>query len=163
MVSLILETMDVKILEELQSNAKISYRELSEHTDIPSSTLHDRVKKMTEEGVIKQFITIINDEAIGCTQTVIIGVETGAELYMDVAKSLTNIPEIVEVYGTTAQYDIMIKLRAYNRKHLGDTLNKIRNIRGVNDINVASILEVFKEEHILPILHEYIIENNQKE
>jgi len=74
-----------------------------------------------------------------------------------VASSLTELPEVTEVYGTTAQYDLMIKLRAYNRNHLGDTLNKIRNIKGVNDINVAIALEVFKEEHSIPIMSEYIL------
>ncbi len=151
-----LETKDIEILDELQKNAKTSYRELSENTGIPSSTLHDRIKKMNKEGIIKQNVTIIDDEAIGCTQLSIIGVETGAELYKDVAAELIKIPEIVEVYGTTAQYDLMIKLRAYNRKHLGETLNKIRNIHGVNDINVAIALEVFKEEHTLPIIQEHI-------
>ena len=152
-----LEYTDLKILEELQKNAKISYRELSENTGIPSSTLHDRVKKMTEESVIKEYITTISDEAIGCTQIAIIGVETGAELYGSVASSLTKLPEVTDVYGTTAQYDLMIKLRAYNRNHLGETLNKIRNIPGVNDINVAVALEVFKEQHVIPIIPEFIL------
>jgi Lrp/AsnC family transcriptional regulator, regulator for asnA, asnC and gidA len=152
-----LEDSDIKILIELQKYAKISYRELSENTGIPSSTLHDRVKKMTDEGVIKEYITSISDEAIGCTQIAIIGIETGAELYGEVATNLTKLPEITEIYGTTAQYDLMIKLRAYNRNHLGATLNKIRNIRGVNDINVAIALEVFKEEHSIPIMPEFIL------
>lgn len=152
-----MEDSDLKILCELQKNAKISYRELSENTGIPSSTLHDKVKKMTDEGVIKEYITTISDEAVGCTQIAIIGIETGAELYGEVATSLTKLPEITEVYGTTAQYDLMIKLRAYNRSHLGATLNKIRNIRGVNDINVAIALEVFKEEHKIPIMSEFIL------
>lgn len=154
---MILEDSDIKILYELQKNAKISYRELSENTGIPSSTLHDRVKKMTDEGVIKEYITTISDEAVGCTQIAIIGIETGAELYGEVASNLTKLPEITEVYGTTAQYDLMIKLRAYNRNHLGAILNKIRNIRGVNDINVAIALEVFKEEHSIPIMSEFIL------
>jgi Lrp/AsnC family transcriptional regulator for asnA, asnC and gidA len=151
-----IEETDVKILEELQKNARVSYRELSELTGIPSSTLHDRVKKLTEEGVIERIVAILDDEAVGCTQVAIIGVETGAELYGSVASKLTEIEEIVEVYGTTAQYDLMIKLRAYNRAHLGGVLNRIRNIKGVQDINVAVILEVFKESHTLPLMPEYI-------
>ena len=119
-----IEETDVKILEELQKNARVSYRELSELTGIPSSTLHDRVKKLTEEGVIERIVAILDDEAVGCTQV--------------------------------AQYDLMIKLRAYNRAHLGGVLNRIRNIKGVQDINVAVILEVFKESHTLPLMSEYI-------
>ena len=155
-----IDDIDICVLKEIQKNAKISYRELSESIGVPTSTLHDKVKKMSEEGIIKQYVTIIHDESIGCTQTAIIGVETGAELYGEVASSLSVIEEIVEVYGTTAQYDLMIKVRSYNRNHLGNILNKIRNIKGVNDINVAIILEVFKEEHTLPIISEYI--HNEK-
>lgn len=154
-----LDYIDISILKEIQNNAKISYRELSESLGVPSSTLHDKVKKMSDEGIIKQHVTILNDESIGCTQTAIIGVETGAELYGEVALSLSNIDEILEVYGTTAQYDLMIKLKAYNRNHLGSVLNKIRNIKGVNDINVAIVLEVFKEEHTLPIISDYILKD----
>jgi len=151
-----LERSDVLILKELQKNAKISYRELSKTTGIPSSTLHDRIRKLVERDVIKQYMTLLNDEAIGCTQIAIIGVETGAELYGAVASALAEIEEVVEVYGTTAQYDLMIKVRAYNRVHLGGTMNRIRNIKGVNDINVAVALEVFKETPALPIIADYI-------
>ena len=156
MVILGIEETDIKILEEMQKNAKISYRELSELTGIPPSTLHDRVKKLTEEGVIEKIVAILDDEAVGCTQVAIIGVETGAELYGVVASKLAEMEEVVEVYGTTAQYDLMIKLRAYNRTHLGGVLNRIRNIKGVQDINVAVILEIFKESHTLPLMPEYI-------
>jgi Lrp/AsnC family transcriptional regulator for asnA, asnC and gidA len=156
LVILGIEETDIKILEEMQKNAKISYRELSELTGIPPSTLHDRVKKLTEEGIIEKIVAILDDEAVGCTQVAIIGVETGAELYGAVASKLAEMEEVVEVYGTTAQYDLMIKLRAYNRTHLGGVLNRIRNIKGVQDINVAVILEIFKESHTLPLMPEYI-------
>jgi len=141
---------DMRILLELQKNAKISYKKLSKITGIPPSTIHDRVKRFTETGVIKGYLTLLNEEALGYTHTAIIGVETGAQLYNQVARSLTQIKEVVEVYGTTAQYDLMIKIRTNSRSHLSETLNNIRNIKGINDINVASIIEIFKEEHTLP-------------
>jgi Lrp/AsnC family transcriptional regulator for asnA, asnC and gidA len=151
-----LDKEDIAILTALQSRARTSYNMISQQTGIPTSTVHDRVKRFIENGTIKGFITLINEEAIGCTQVAIIGVETGAELYSDVAQALTEMEEVVEVYGTTAQYDLMIKIRTYNRPHLGKTLNKIRSIRGVHDINIASIIEAFKEEHTIPIMQEYV-------
>jgi Lrp/AsnC family transcriptional regulator for asnA, asnC and gidA len=147
---------DIEILKALQGRARTSYNMISKQTGIPPSTVHDRVKRFIKNGTVKGFITLINEEKIGCTQVAIIGVETGAELYSDVASALTKMEEVVEVYGTTAQYDLMIKIRTYNRPHLAKTLNKIRSISGVHDINIASIIEVFKEEHTLPIMQEYI-------
>jgi Lrp/AsnC family transcriptional regulator for asnA, asnC and gidA len=142
---------DLRILCELQKNAKIGYKQLSKITGIPPSTIHDRVKRFTETGIIKGYLTLLNEEALGYTHTAIIGVETGAQLYNQVANTLIQIEEVIEVYGTTAQYDLMIKIRTNSRSHLSEALNNIRNIQGVNDINIASILEVFKEEHILPL------------
>jgi len=142
---------DLLILSKLQRDSKIGYKKLSKITGIPSSTIHDRVKRLTEKEVIKGYLTLLNEESLGFTHAAIIGVETGARLYKEVAAALSRLDEVVEVYGTTAQYDLMIKIRTYSRSHLSETLNKVRNIQGVNDINIASILEVFKEEHTLPL------------
>ena len=146
-----LDKEDLLILSVLQENSKIGYKRLSKITGIPASTIHDRVQRLTEKGVIKGYITRLNEEALGYTHTAIIGVETGAQQYKAVATALSNIDEVVEVYGTTAQYDLMIKIRANSRMHLSNTLDRVRNTRGVYDINIASILEVFKEEYTLPL------------
>lgn len=81
----------------------------------------------------------------------IIGVETGAKLYKNVAGALCEVDEVVEVYGTTALFDLMIKVRTSTRGELSNILNRIRRIEGVDDIYVSSILEIFKEEHTLPL------------
>jgi len=142
---------DLQILSIIQSNSKIGYKTISKITGLPLSTVHKKKKKLEEKQVIKNYITVLSEEKLGFTQIAIIGVETGALLYKNVALALTQIPEILEVYGTTAQYDLMIKIRTTDRLHLSEVLNNIRNIEGVNDINVASILEIFKEEYTLPL------------
>ena len=81
----------------------------------------------------------------------IIGVETGAKLYKNVSEALCEIDEVVEVYGTTADFDLMIKVRTSTQGELSNILNRIRKIDGVDDIYVSSILEIFKEEHTLPL------------
>jgi len=142
---------DMKLLSEMQKNSKISYKELSNLTGLPASTIHDHVKRFTESGLIKGYITVLNEELLGYNYTAIIGVETGALLYKKVANSLSQIHEVLEVYGTTAEFDLIIKVRTNSRVHLSEVLNLVRNIEGVNDINIASVLETFKEEHYLPL------------
>ena len=142
---------DLVILNELQNNSSISYSKLSKKTGIPSSTIHDRVKRLTSNGVIKAFTIIVDKEKVGLDNVAIIGVETGAKQFRDVAKSLCEIREIVEVYGTTAEFDLMVKVRASSRDELSNVLNQIRSVDGVDDIYVSSILEVFKEESTLPL------------
>ncbi len=142
---------DLMILRELQKDGRISYADLSRKTGIPSSTLHDKVRRMTSNGIIKKFTIVIDDEKVGLNNVAIIGVETGARLYQEVAKKLCGIDEVVEVYGTTAEFDLMIKIRASSRRDLSKLLGRIRSIDGIDDIHVSSILEVFKDKRTLPL------------
>ncbi len=146
-----LDREDLTILRELQEDGRMSYADLSRRTGIPSSTLHDRVKRMISGGVIRKFAAIIDEELVGLDHTAIIGVETGARLYREVADGLCGIDEVVEVYGTTAEFDLMIKVRGSSRNDLSGILGRIRSIEGIDDIHISSILEVFKEERTLPL------------
>ena len=142
---------DLAVLKELQMNGRASYSKLSKKTGIPGSTIHDRVKRLISNGVIKRFTIIVDKEKVGLSNVAIIGVETGAKQFRDVADKLCEIREIVEVYGTTAEFDLMVKVRASSRDELSNVLNQIRSVDGVDDIYVSSILEVFKEEPTLPL------------
>ncbi len=146
-----LDEEDFTILTEIQKDGRISYVKLSRKTGIPDSTIHDKIKRLISKGVIKKFITILNDEKVGVNIVAIIGVETGAKLYKNVAEALCEVEAVVEVYGTTAEFDLIIKVRTSTRDELSKILNQIRKIDGVDDIYVSSILEVFKEEHTLPL------------
>ena len=145
-----LDEEDFIIISELQKEGRISYAELSRRTGIPGSTLHDRVGRLVSKGVIKKFVAILDGVKVGVDAAAIIGLETGAQLYSSVAKALCEMEEVVEVYGTTAEHDLMIKVRT-PREELSNILNRIRRIDGVDDIYVCSIIEVFKEEHTLPL------------
>jgi Lrp/AsnC family transcriptional regulator for asnA, asnC and gidA len=142
---------DLAIIKELQMDGRASYSKLSKKIGMPSSTIHDKVKRLISNGVIKGYTIIIDKEKVGLNNVAIIGVETGAKQFRDVAKSLCEIREIEEVYGTTAEFDLMVKVRASSREELSDALNRIRSLDGVDDIYVSSILEVFKEEPTLPL------------
>jgi Lrp/AsnC family transcriptional regulator for asnA, asnC and gidA len=142
---------DLALLRELQMDGRASYSKLSKKTGIPNSTIHDKVKRLISNGVIKGYTIIIDKEKVGLDNVAIIGVETGAKQFRDVAKNLCEIREIVEVYGTTAEFDLMVKVRASSRDELSNVLNQMRSVDGVDDIYVSSILEVFKEELTLPL------------
>ena len=144
---------DIKILSALQENGRISYSDLGKLIQIPTSTAHDKVKRLIDEGVIEKFTVFLDDRIVGLNIVVIVGVETNAKLYKSVAEALAKIIEVVEVYGTTAQFDLMIKIQAQNRGELTQILDKVRAIDGIDDIFVFSVLEVFKDEHMRPLTH----------
>ena len=142
---------DFKILGVLQGEGDISFSRLGRAVGIPTSTVHDKVKRLINEGVIKKFTIIIDERALGFNVVVLLGVETDAKFYKKVAEKLITMVEVVEVYGTTAEFDLMIKIQAINRDELTKILDKIRAIDGIDDIYIFSVLEVFKDQHMRPI------------
>jgi Lrp/AsnC family transcriptional regulator for asnA, asnC and gidA len=146
-----LDETDLKILKELQKNGRMNYAEISRRTGIPSSTVYDKITRLVNKGVIKKFTVILDREKVGFGVSALIGIDTGAELYRNVAKELCQLHELVMVCGTTAQFDLMAKIRTTSLKRLTEILNRIREIKGVDDIFVMTILETFKDEHTVPI------------
>jgi DNA-binding Lrp family transcriptional regulator len=142
---------DLKILRVLQEEGDISFSRLGRTLSIPTSTVHDKVKRLISEGVIKKFTVIVDERALGFNVVVLLGVETDAKFYKKVAEKLIDMVEVVEVYGTTAEFDLMIKIQAINRDELTKILDKIRAIDGIDDIYIFSVLEVFKDQHMRPI------------
>ena len=146
-----LDETDLKILKELQKDGRTNYAEISRRTGIPSSTVYDKIARLVDKGVIKKFTVILDREKVGFGVSALIGVETGAELYGKVAKELCQLHELVRVYGATAQFDLMVKVRTISLKRLNEILNTIREIKGVDDIFVIPILETFKDQHTVPL------------
>jgi len=146
-----LDETDLKILKELQKDGRMSYAEISRRTGVPSSTVYDKIARLADKGVIKKFTVILDSEKVGLGVSVLIGIDTGAELYRNVAKELCQLDELVGVYGTTAQFDLMARVRTASLKTLNEILNKIREINGVDDIYVMTIIKTFKEEHTVPL------------
>jgi Lrp/AsnC family transcriptional regulator for asnA, asnC and gidA len=142
---------DLKILGVLQGEGDISFSRLGRTVSIPTSTVHDKVMRLISEGVIKKFTIIVDEKALGFNVVVLLGVETDAKFYKKVAEKLVDMVEVVEVYGTTAEFDLMIKVQATNRDELTKILDKIRAIDGIDDIYIFSVLEVFKDQHMRPI------------
>lgn len=142
---------DLKILGVLQGEGDISFSRLGHAVGIPTSTVHDKVKRLISGGVIKKFTIIMDERALGFNVVVLLGVETNAKSYKKVAEKLIDMVEVVEVYGTTAEFDLMIKIQAINRDELTKILDNIRAIDGIDDIYIFSVLEVFKDQHMRPI------------
>ena len=101
--------------------------------------------------IIKEYTVIIDKEKVGLNNIAITGMEIGAKRFRDVANILCEIREILEICGTTAKFDLMVKVWASSRNKLSNVFNHIRGVDGVDDIYVFSILEVFKKDPILPL------------
>ena len=108
-----MDEIDYRILRELQFNARITNVQLAERVGLSPSPCWNRLHNLEDEGVIDKYVTIFNQEALGLPDTVII--EVGLSRHDDdILKKfedvLGHLPEVVEAYLVTGEYDYYIKV-----------------------------------------------------
>ena len=145
-----IDNIDRGILSELMINAKVPYTEIAKKLIVSAGTIHVRMKKMEEAGIVKNSRLHINYELLGFDMTAFLGIylEKGST-YTDVIKQLNLIPEIVEAHYTTGVYSIFAKIRCKNTKHMRQILNEeIQSIKGIQRTETIISLEQSIDKNI---------------
>ncbi len=128
-----LDKLDLQIMSAMMDDAGISYADLGKNLSVSGGTIHVRIKKLQEIGVVKGTRLNVNLKELGYDITAFIGIYLEkSSLYDTVAKDLKKIPEIVRLNYTTGNYSMFIEVVcrdiAQLRHVLHDELQKIKGI-----------------------------------
>ena len=113
-----LDTINWKILKELQLNSRRPLTEISKIVGLSSPTVAERIQKMEEQGIIKQYSTHINYDALGYNLCVYISIKIRFGQVENFENYITTVPEIVECHKLTGQDCMLMKGHVKNPKHL---------------------------------------------
>ena len=128
-----LDKLDLDIIHHMMENAEISYADLGKKLFVSGGTIHVRIKKLHEAGVVKGTRLKADLKQLGYDVIAFIGIYLKeSSLYDTVAKDLQKIPEIVRLNYTTGNYsmfaEIVCKDITQLRFVLHDQLQKIKGI-----------------------------------
>ena len=128
-----LDELDYQILEILIKDSRTPYLEIARHCHVSGGTIHVRMNKMQEMGLIKGTRLILDISKLGYDVCCFIGIYLNkASSYPDVLEQLKEIKEIVELHYTTGAYSIFIKVMCKSISNLQDLLmNRLQIISGV--------------------------------
>ena len=114
-----LDQLDKKILRLIAEDARIPCLEVARECNVSGAAIHQRIQKLTNMGVLKGSQFIIDPEKIGYETCAYVGLYLkNPEDFDNVVDALKTIPEVVECHYTTGEYDLFIKIYAYNNHHL---------------------------------------------
>ncbi|MHA1190758.1 MAG: Lrp/AsnC family transcriptional regulator [Promethearchaeota archaeon] len=144
-----MDKINQKILNIIQVNDKISYQELSEKLSMAASTIHNRVKNMEQEGIIKQYSAVVDPFKVGFDSMALIGLSVDIHKMNEIAERLCSFDEIHMVAIASGDHDIIIQMLARDNKELWKFINEnIKTIEGVKSkMHVSSYLELKKMNH----------------
>jgi len=146
-----LDEIDMKLLKILQENAKTSYSKISKMLGVSEATVHLRIKKLKDMGIIKKFQAIIDPEKVGKGVMAIIAITAEPKKFDKVLASLAKIDDIYEIYDVTGEYYAILKVRVRSREELARVLDTIGNIDGILSTKTMYVLRVIKEDTVIKI------------
>lgn len=137
------DELDKKILQHLMTDTSISYAELGKLLFVSGGTIHVRIKKLREQGIILTERIDVDYTKLGYDLTVFLGIFLEkSSLYSNVIHELKKISEVVGAHYTTGNYSIFTKLICRDTNHLRDVLvRKVQPIIGIQRTETFLSLE----------------------
>lgn len=148
-----LDRIDLKILQQLQEDSKMTNKELSNQLDLSVTAIYERIKRLEREGVISKYVALVNPEKVekGFMVFCQIRLIQHARTYLtNFEKEVTQLSEVLECYHVSGEYDYILKvlvkdMAAYrefmvskltNLDHIGSTqstfiINKVKSTSAI--------------------------------
>ena len=153
-----LDKVDFRILSILQESGRISNAELARHINLSQPATHARLKRLEQSGVIRSYIALLEREMLGFEMLCFVHVtleKHQPEKVNNFHTKMAQMPEVVECYHVTGDYDYLLKVVMRHRRDLEDFLvDKLSNIAGVGRVHTSVVLREVKETNALPLLQE---------
>lgn len=143
-----LDDLDKAILTELQNDSAISNVELARRISLSPPAVHARIKRLEELGYVRQYVAILDREKVGYDMLCVISVTLQLH-HMDAInrfrEAIQQLPEVLEAYFVTGEFDYLLKVVVRSRKELEAFLmEKLTPIPGIARIATSIVLTEIK-------------------
>lgn len=138
-----LDETDLRIISLMLEDAKTSYAEIGQKLFVSGGTVHVRLKKLTEMGIITGSKLKVDFSKLGFDIIAFIGIFLEkSQFYNLVIEDLKKIPEVVSAHYTTGNYSIFAKIICHDTNHLREILShRIQKIEGIQRTETFISLE----------------------
>lgn len=138
---------DLEILTLLQKDARLSYRSIADRLQIAAGTVHNRVKKLEEKGIIKGYSVVVDYEKLGyqLTALTLARVRGGGKL-LEVEEKIAQHERVMAVYDITGDADVAVISRFKSRKDLDTFIKGVLTIPDIERTNTSIVLNIRKEQ-----------------
>jgi Lrp/AsnC family transcriptional regulator, leucine-responsive regulatory protein len=148
-----LDEKDMMILRVLQHNARATVKEIADKIHLSTTPVHERIKRMEEAGVIRQYATLLDHNKVNKGLMVICYVSlkqhnknAGAKFI----KRILEMPEVIECYNISGEFDFMLKVVAENMDdYYHFHVNKLSQAENIGHVQSVFVMGVIKDTHML--------------
>jgi len=144
---------DRAILQLLQENAKITVREIAHQVHLSPTPVHERIKRMEDTGVIRQYAALVDHSKVKKGLMIICYVSlkehnkrSGAKFI----KLINELKEVIECYNISGEFDFMLKVAVENMDAYYDFhVNKLSQLENIGQLQSTFVMSIIKQTHQL--------------
>ena len=146
---------DIKILNLLQKNARLTFKEIADKINLTQTPVFDRIKRLENNGVISKYVTILDRKKAGTSLTVfnqVTMIKQTLEISQKFDEAIAKLPEVVECHFVSGGFDYLLKIivpdmDTYHKFHQ----LKLSTIPGVSLINSYFVMSEVKNTTEIPL------------
>lgn len=143
-----LSKQEIELLRILQQNARFDITDLTERLNMSRTSVYDRIKKLENEGYIKDYVAIIDQKKVGLNFTVIINLSLTSqrlELVEEFSRQVSALDEVVEGYVTGGIFDYVLKVVVKDPEAFNDFIRKLSNIPNISKVQSSFVMSYIKQ------------------
>ena len=153
-----LDQLDKSILSHLQSDSKITTKELSVHLGLSATAVYERVRKMERKGIIEAYAVRVNKKLVDLGFVVFCQIklkEHRHEYLVKFEREVIKFKEVLECYNVSGDYDYLLKITVKDMEAYHQFLNdKLTYLDHIGSAHTTFIIHEVKNSHIVPVHEE---------
>jgi Lrp/AsnC family leucine-responsive transcriptional regulator len=150
-----LDRIDLRILDVLQENGRITNAQLAGTVGLSPSRTLERVRRLEQRGVIRKYVALVDPEALDRGTLAYVQVSLSAhdeQAILRFIEAVNEIPEVLECHHIAGDFDFLLKVRVKNiPEYQKFTLSRLSSLEGTRTFGTYFVLGTEKFETSLPI------------
>lgn len=152
-VSVKLDQKDLAILRQLQHNGRMTVKEVADKVNLSTTPVFERIKRLEESGVIKQYAALVDHTKVNKGLMVICYVSlkqhnktAGAKFI----KTINELNEVIECYNISGEFDFMLKVVAESMDdYYNFHVHKLSELENIGNVQSIFVMSVIKQSYVI--------------
>jgi DNA-binding Lrp family transcriptional regulator len=145
-----IDEVDRRILQQLRTDCRMSYREIAKKAKISVGAALNRIRRMEKAGVILGYSARIDSEKVGYELTGIAEITVSKGKLIEMEEMISKLPNTCAVYDVTGLTDAIVIAKFHNREELSKFTKTLLSLPFINRTNTQVVLTTIKEDFRIP-------------
>ncbi|MFX0081468.1 MAG: Lrp/AsnC family transcriptional regulator [Candidatus Hodarchaeota archaeon] len=146
-----LDDIDKNILRILQDDARTSYREIQDRLGISIGTIHNRISKLRDNGIIEGYTLRLNNVKLGYKLSFLIRINCDGKFTEEILNDIASVPEVCSVFHTTGEQSAALICRFKDSEDVHKFIRELNKKQYITRTNSNMILKEYKNSAFVDI------------